>query len=206
VDTKGDNRLVRLIPNGLTLGRLILTVVFLVMVLYAPQKGEAKPAAFLMVAFTLFVVAGVTDMIDGSIARALNVTSKFGRIVDPLADKVLVGGAFICFVIVKQPTFSNIFSPHTTTVIQWATAVIIVAREVFVTILRHIAESRGVSFAATATGKIKMFVQSFGIGTVMVKWAFVSRAWGDWFTVVTFGIMLTVTVVSGITSLRRPRG
>jgi len=206
VDTKGDNRLVRLIPNGLTLGRLILTVIFLVMVLYAPQKGEAKPAAFLMVAFTLFVVAGVTDMIDGSIARALNVTSKFGRIVDPLADKVLVGGAFICFVIVKQPTFSNICSPHTTAVIQWATAVIIVGREIFVTILRHIAESRGVSFAATVTGKVKMFAQSFGIGTVMVKWAFVSRTWGDWFTVVTFGIMVTVTVVSGITSLRRPRG
>jgi CDP-diacylglycerol--glycerol-3-phosphate 3-phosphatidyltransferase len=196
---------VRLIPNGLTLGRLILTVVFLVMVLYAPQKGQEKPAAFLMVAFTLFVVAGVTDIVDGPVARALNVTSKFGRMVDPLADKILVGGAFICFAIVKQPTFLNIFSSHTTTVIQWATVIIIVAREVFVTILRHIAEARGVSFAATATGKIKMFVQSFGIGTVMVKWAFVSRTWGDWFTIVTFGIMLTVTVVSGITSLRRPR-
>jgi CDP-diacylglycerol--glycerol-3-phosphate 3-phosphatidyltransferase len=204
----GENNksILRFVPNGLTLGRLILTVIFLVMVLYAPHKGEAKPAAFLMVAFTLFVVAGVTDMIDGTIARALDVTSKFGRIVDPLADKVLVGGAFICFVIVKQPTLSNICSSHTATVIQWATAIIIVGREIFVTILRHIAESRGVSFAATATGKIKMFVQSFGIGTVMVKWAFVSRTWGDWFTVVTFGIMVTVTVVSGITSLRRPRG
>jgi CDP-diacylglycerol--glycerol-3-phosphate 3-phosphatidyltransferase len=203
---ENNNRLVRLIPNGLTLGRLILTVVFLVMVLYAPQKSQEKPATFLMVAFTLFVVAGVTDMVDGPVARALNVTSKFGRMVDPLADKILVGGAFICFAIVKQPTFLNIFSPITASVIQWATAIIIIAREVLVTILRHIAEARGVSFAATATGKIKMFVQSFGIGTVMVKWAFVSRSWGDWFTVVTFLIMLTVTVVSGVSSLRRPRG
>ena len=205
MDTKGDNRLVRLIPNALTFARLILTLVFLAMVLYAPRTGEEKPATFLMTAFTLFVIAGLTDIVDGPIARAFSVTSKFGRIVDPLADKILVGGAFICFVIVKQPTFANIFSPHTAALIRWATAIVIIAREVFVTILRHIAEARGVSFAATVTGKIKMFVQSFGIGTVMVKWAFVSRAWGDWFTVVTFAIVLAVTVVSGVKSLQRPR-
>jgi CDP-diacylglycerol--glycerol-3-phosphate 3-phosphatidyltransferase len=206
VDTKGDNRLVRLIPNALTFARLILTLAFLAMVLYAPHTSEAKPATLLMISFTLFVIAGVTDIVDGPVARAFGVTSKFGRIVDPLADKILVGGAFICFVIVKQPTFTNIFSPHTATLIQWATAIIIIAREVFVTILRHIAESRGVSFAATVTGKVKMFVQSFGIGTVMVKWAFVSRTWGDWFTIITFAIMLLVTVVSGVKSLQRPRG
>ena len=62
---ENNNRLVRLIPNGLTLGRLILTVVFLVMVLYAPQKGQEKPAAFFMVAFNILVVAGLTDKVDG---------------------------------------------------------------------------------------------------------------------------------------------
>ena len=205
MDTKGDNRLVRLIPNALTFARLILTLGFLVMVLYAPHTGEAKPATLLMIAFTLFVIAGLTDIIDGPVARAFGVTSKFGRMIDPLADKILVGGAFICFVIVQQPTLTNIFNPHTTKMIQWAMAIVIIAREVFVTILRHIAESRGVCFAATVTGKVKMFVQSFGIGTVMIKWAFVSRAWGDWFTVVTFAIVLLVTVVSGIKSLQRPR-
>jgi len=205
VDTKGDNRLVRLIPNALTFSRLILTLAFLAMILYAPHTGEAKPATFLMIAFTLFVVAGLTDIVDGPIARAFGVTSKFGRMVDPLADKILVGGAFICFVIVKQPTFTNIFRPQTATLIQWTVAIVIIAREIFVTILRHIAEARGVSFAATVTGKVKMFIQSFGIGTVMVKWAFVSRAWGDWFTVVTFAIVLLVTVVSGVRSLQRPR-
>ena len=205
MDTKGGNRLVRLVPNGLTFARLILTLVFLAMVLYAPRTGEAKPATFLMIAFTLFVIAGLTDIVDGPVARAFGVTSKFGRMLDPLADKILVGGAFICFVIVKQPTFANIFSPHTATLIQWATAIVIIVREVFVTILRHIAEARGVSFAATVTGKVKMFIQSFGIGTVMVKWAFVSRPWGDWFTIVTFAIMLLATVISGIKSLQRPR-
>jgi len=178
---------------------------FLVMVLYAPHTGEAKPATLLMIAFTLFVVAGITDMVDGPVARAFGVTSKFGRIVDPLADKILVIGAFLCFAIVKQPTLSNICSPPTASVIQWTTAVIIIVREVFVTILRHIAEARGVSFAATVSGKVKMFLQAFGIGTVMVKWAFVSRTWGDWFTIVTFAIMLLVTIISGIKSLKRPR-
>ncbi len=205
MDTKGDNRLVRLIPNALTFARLILTLAFLAMILYAPHTGRDKPATLLMIAFTLFVVAGVTDMVDGPIARAFGVTSKFGRIVDPLADKILVVGAFLCFAIVKQPTFLNIFSPITAAAIQWTTAGVILVREVFVTILRHVAEARGVSFAATVSGKVKMFIQAFGIGTVMVKWAFVSRTWGDWFTVVTFAIVLLVTVVSGVKSLRRPR-
>ena len=205
MDTKGDNRLVRLIPNALTFARLILTLAFLAMVLYAPHTGEAKPATLLMIAFTLFVVAGITDMVDGPVARAFGVTSKFGRIVDPLADKILVVGAFLCFAIVKQPTFMNICNPITAAAIQWATAGVILVREVFVTILRHVAEARGVSFAATVSGKVKMFIQAFGIGTVMVKWAFVSRTWGDWFTIVTFAIVLLVTVVSGVKSLQRPR-
>jgi CDP-diacylglycerol--glycerol-3-phosphate 3-phosphatidyltransferase len=206
VNTDADKRLIRLIPNALTFARLILTLVFLGMILYAPHTGQDKPATFLMIAFTLFVIAGVTDVVDGPIARAFGVTSKFGRIVDPLADKILVVGAFICFAIVNQPTFPNIFSPLTSTVIQWVTAIVILVREVFVTILRHMAEARGVSFAATVSGKIKMFIQAIGIGAVVVKWAFVSRAWGDWFTVVAFAIMLIVTVVSGFRSLRRPRG
>jgi len=202
---ENNNSIVKLIPNALTFARLILTLAFLVMILYAPHIGEDKPSAFLMIAFTLFVVAGVTDMVDGPVARAFGVTSKFGRIVDPLADKILVVGAFLCFAIVKQPTFLNICSPITAAAIQWTTAGVILVREVFVTILRHVAEARGVSFAATVSGKVKMFIQAFGIGTVMVKWAFVSRTWGDWFTVVTFAIVLLVTVVSGVKSLRRPR-
>jgi len=206
MNSENNNSIVKLIPNALTFARLILTLAFLVMILYAPHIGQDKPAAFLMVAFTLFVVAGVTDMVDGPVARAFGVTSKFGRIVDPLADKILVVGAFLCFAIVKQPTLLNICSTITAAAIQWTTAGVILVREVFVTILRHVAEARGVSFAATVSGKVKMFIQAFGIGTVMVKWAFVSRTWGDWFTVVTFAIVLLVTVVSGVKSLRRPRG
>jgi len=201
-----NNKIIRLIPNGLTLARLVMTIIFLVMVLYAGRLEQPKPANFLLVAFILFVLAGLTDIIDGKVARMFNVTSKFGRTVDPLADKILVCGAFICFAIVKQPILSNLdLSSTTIAVIHWSLAAIIVARELFVTILRQIAEARGVNFAATVSGKIKMFLQSFGIGTVIMKWAYVSGEWGDWFTVVTFLLMIAVTVISGIRSVQRPR-
>ena len=65
MDTRGNNIIVRFIPNALTLGRLFLTVVFLAMILYAPQTGKDKPSGFLLTAFILFVVTGVTDIVDG---------------------------------------------------------------------------------------------------------------------------------------------
>ena len=98
--------MLRHIPNILTMGRLVLTVVFLIMILMAPKyyaDGERPFPGFLDVAFILFVVAGLTDIADGIAARRLNVTSKFGRMVDPLADKILVCGAFTCFALIGEP-------------------------------------------------------------------------------------------------------
>jgi len=151
------------------------------MILMAPKyyaDGEVPFPGFLDIAFILFVIAGLTDIADGIAARRLNVTSKFGRIVDPLADKVLVCGAFICFAIIGEPKLFD-FSPVVTAVIQWSVAGVIIFREVYVTVLRHIAEARGVNFAATFSGIIKMFLQSFAIGTVMVKAAMFRRPRGD---------------------------
>jgi len=142
-------------------------------------------------------------MIDGTVARKLNVTSKFGRMVDPLADKALVCGSFICFAIIGEPKLFS-FSPGTLAAIHWAVAGILTAREAYVTTLRHIAEARGVNFAATISGKIKMFVQSFAIGTVIIKIAHVQTAtWGYWFTTVTYAVMVAVTVISGLIATRR---
>jgi CDP-diacylglycerol--glycerol-3-phosphate 3-phosphatidyltransferase len=193
--------MLRLIPNILTFGRLVLTIVFLVMILYSPHV--ANKAVFLDVAFVLFVVAGLTDIVDGIAARRFNVTSKFGRMVDPLADKVLVCGTFICFAIIGEPKLFG-FGPMTLAVIQWSVAGILIAREAYVTVLRHIAEARGVNFAATIFGKVKMFLQSFAIGMVIIKMAHVQTAtWGYWFTTVTFLIMLAVTVISGLRATQR---
>ena len=197
------------IPNILTMGRLVLTIIFLVMILLAPQyyaDGEVPFPGFLDVAFILFVIAGLTDIADGIAARKLNVASKFGRMVDPLADKILVCGAFICFAIIGQQKLFGLGS-GVLTAIHWSVAGILIAREVYVTVLRHIAESRGVNFAATVSGKIKMFLQSFAIGTVIIKMAHVqTAAWGYWFTTVVFTLMLVVTVISGIRATQRPHG
>ncbi len=193
------------VPNILTFGRLVLTVLFLAMLLYLPSVS-ADRTLFIDIAFAIFVIAGLTDIIDGPIARKLNVASKFGRMLDPLADKVLVCGAFVCFAIIGQPEFLFNWSPKTLDIIRWSVAVVLIAREGYVTILRHVMEAKGVDFRAVASGKIKMLIQSFAIGTVLVKSAYVrTDTWGYWFTVITFVVMLTVTVVSGLAATRRVR-
>ena len=198
--------MLKLIPHILTFGRLVLTIVFLIMILYSPRlyaEGERPFPDFLDIAFVLFVVAGLTDIVDGAIARKLGVASKFGRMVDPLADKILVCGAFICFAMIGEPKLFG-FGKGTLAAIHWSVAGIIILREAYVTALRHIAEARGVNFAATFSGKIKMFLQSFVIGMVIMKIAHVQTAtWGYWFTTVTYVIMLTVTVVSGVRATQR---
>ena len=195
--------MLRLIPNILTFGRLVLTIVFLVMLLYCPAPGAENRPRFLTIAFVLFVIAGITDVVDGPIARKLNVTSKFGRMMDPLADKVLVCGAFVCFAIIGEPRLFNL-PDATLKIILWSVAGILILREIYVTVLRHIAEAKGINFAATASGKVKMFLQSFAIGTVIIKMAHVQTAtWGYWFTTVVFALMLTVTVISGAAATKR---
>lgn len=198
--------MLKLIPNILTLGRLVLTIVFLVMILLAPSyyaNGEVPFPGFLDIAFIIFVIAGLTDMVDGLAARKLKVASKFGRMMDPLADKILVCGAFICFALIGEPKLFSL-GPVALSVIHFSVAGILIAREAYVTILRHVAEARGINFAATVSGKIKMFLQSFSIGTVIMKMAHVQTAtWGYWFTAVTFAIMLAATVISGLRATQR---
>jgi CDP-diacylglycerol--glycerol-3-phosphate 3-phosphatidyltransferase len=193
--------MLRLIPNILTFGRLVLTAVFLVMILYSPYV--AKKVFFLDVAFVLFVVSGLTDIVDGIAARRFNVASKFGRMLDPLVDKVLVCGAFVCFAVIGEPKLFDL-DGRILSVILWLVAGVLIAREAYVTVLRHIAEAKGVNFAATVSGKIKMFTQSFAIGTVIIKMAHVQTAtWGYWFTTATFLIMLAATIYSGLRATQR---
>ncbi len=193
--------MIKQIPNILTFSRLVLTLVFLVMILYAPSA--ANRASFLDTAFVLFIISGLTDIFDGIAARRLNVASKFGRMLDPLVDKILVCGAFICFALIGQPKLFNL-NDGLLTFIHWLVAAVLIAREAYVTILRHIAEAKGINFAATISGKFKMFTQSFAIGTVIIKMAHVpAAAWGNWFTTVTFLIMIVVTIYSGLRATQR---
>jgi CDP-diacylglycerol---glycerol-3-phosphate 3-phosphatidyltransferase len=197
--------MIKFIPNILTLMRLILTVVFLVMILYIPATPYKHSVLYIDAVFVLFVIAGLTDIVDGKIARMYNASSKFGRMLDPLVDKVLVCGGFICLAVIGQPRLFN-FSTTMLAIIQWGIAGIITLREVVMTIVRHIAESRGINFAATPAGKLKMFVQSFAIGTILVKMAhFVEAAWGNWFTLIVLIAAVTITIISAMPSMRKKR-
>jgi CDP-diacylglycerol--glycerol-3-phosphate 3-phosphatidyltransferase len=201
----GFSRLIamlKLLPNILTFIRLGLSIVFLLMILYSP--GVRHRSLFLDGAFVLFIVAGLTDIVDGIVARRFDATSKFGRMVDPLVDKVLVCGAFTCFALIGEPKLFGL-SRGALAFIHWFVVAVLVLREAYVTVLRHIAEAKGINFAATVSGKVKMLTQSFAIGTVLIKMAHVPTAtWGYWFTTVTFAVMVVVTAVSGLLATRRP--
>ncbi len=182
----------------------MLSVIFLVMVFFSPQVAQPN-WLYLDTAFVLFVIAGLTDMVDGPVARKLNVASKFGRMVDPLADKILICGSFVIFALIGQPKLFDL-SAAQLAVIQWGFAAVIIAREAFITFLRHYSESKGVTFPATLSGKLKMFCQAFAVGTVIIKMAHVQTAlWGYWFTVITYIITLSITVISGFMSLKKIR-
>lgn len=191
------------VPNMLTFMRLGLTIVFLWMILYSPRVTNGP--FFLDIAFVLFVIAGLSDIVDGHIARRFNAATKFGRMIDPLVDKILVCGAFACFALVGAPKLFD-WGPGTLAVVHWGVLAILVMREAYVTILRHMAEAHGVNFGAVAVGKIKMFLQSFAIGTVLIKTAHVQTAeWGNWFTIATYLAMIVMTIVSGLQATRRTR-
>jgi CDP-diacylglycerol--glycerol-3-phosphate 3-phosphatidyltransferase len=193
----------KLVPNILTFIRLGLTFIFLAMILYWPRVTD-RPW-FLDIAFVLFVVAGLTDVVDGHIARRWNATSKFGRMIDPLVDKVLVCGAFLCFALIGVPRLFN-WGPGTLKAVHWIVVGVLLVREVSVTVLRQLAEARGVNFAAVKIGKLKMFIQTFAIGTVLIKTAHVQTAtWGHWFTIAVYVLMIAVTIASGVQATRRPR-
>lgn len=204
MNSSKDKRFIRHVPNILTVARLFLTVFFLWMILIS-DNVQNRPL-FIDLAFVLFVITGLTDIVDGHIARKYNALSKFGRIVDPLADKFLICGAFICFAVIGRPLLFglNESCPKSLAIIHWGVVVILIAREIMVTLIRQWAETRGISFPASAYGKLKMFTQSFGVGTVLVKMAHLETAtWAYWFTAIVFTIMLLATIISGLEAVYR---
>jgi CDP-diacylglycerol---glycerol-3-phosphate 3-phosphatidyltransferase len=162
----GDLR--RHIPNALTMARVALAVAFFGVLTpwrfaNSPLSRGAAPDYWLLAATVLFVIAAATDALDGYLARKWNVVSVFGRIMDPFADKVLVIGAFVYL---AGPGFSA-GNVQVSGVYPWMAALIL-ARELLVTSIRAAFESKGVSFAATASGKLKMILQSICIPLVLV--------------------------------------
>lgn len=126
-------------PNKLTVMRVILVPVFLVCLLYWNHY----------VALAVFIIASLTDYLDGHLARKNNQITNFGKFMDPLADKLLVTTALICFVQLGQLP-------------AWVT-IIVVGRDLAVDGLRMIAASQNIVMAAGWSGKIKTAVTMFSI-------------------------------------------
>lgn len=186
----------RRIPNLVTLLRIALAAGFFVALGAYRFPGEGVGWGTL--AIGIFLVAAATDALDGYLARRWNVESMFGRIMDPFCDKVLVLGAFI---LLAGPRFSvpggDIMASG---VYPWM-VVVIIARELLVTAIRDVMESRGHSGAARWPGKIKMVLQSLAIPIVLAI-AVGGRPDKDptlmWTVDALVWTTLVVTVLSGI--------
>ena len=135
------------LPNKLTLFRIFLIPVFIIiMMLNIPNK--------FLIACMIFIVASITDAMDGHIARKHNLITDFGKFMDPLADKLLVISALICMIEVDL-------------VSSWM-VIIIVARELTVSILRAIAAADGKVIAASGGGKLKTISQMIAIPLLLL--------------------------------------
>src|SRR5688572_3660157 len=133
------------LPNKLTIGRLGLTVVFvLLFTLKSVQLANAVTYALI-----IFIVASITDYLDGEIARRRNLVTNFGKLMDPLADKILMTAALI--LVAVEPEVKGM-------VPVWL-VIAVLAREFFVTGIRQLAAQAGVVLAAEKLGKHKMVWQ-----------------------------------------------
>ncbi len=132
------------LPNQLTLSRLVLTAVF-VLCFYLPWKNTMS------LALIVFGVASATDYFDGQIARARGIVTNFGKLFDPLADKILIAAAFILLT-------ADQAIPEALRMPAWIT-IAILAREFFVTGIRLVAAGQGAVLAAEKLGKHKMIWQ-----------------------------------------------
>ncbi len=204
------------LPNQLTVGRIVLGAIFFVLLgLY--EQGAESARWWLNTAFVLYIVAGITDVLDGWIARKYHLTSAFGRIADPFVDKVLVVGAFAMlagsnYAIADVPVsdfergLPGWLNGSMLSAVQAWMVVVILGREFIVSAVRGYSESQGEKFPATPAGKIKMFVQSVAICTVLYQLANVPQApWAVVVKVAAVWAAVIVTVVSGLMYVGKAR-
>lgn len=197
----------RWVPNALTGLRLVIAAAFFVLLAIWKYPARTTPITWqhpiweYLFAAGLFVLAALTDAIDGPLARRWKVVSKFGRVMDPFADKVLVVGSFI---MLAGPTF-RLDVPgqpdlQVSGVASWM-VVVILGRELLVTSIRSVAERDGQDFSAAWAGKAKMILQACIIPAILVVLAIADvRRGTPARTAIDAGVWVTtlVTVASGI--------
>jgi CDP-diacylglycerol--glycerol-3-phosphate 3-phosphatidyltransferase len=175
------------VPNILTWIR-IAAIPLIVVLFYAPFHW-ADPAAGL-----LFAAAGITDSLDGYLARRLNQTSRLGAFLDPVADKLVVAVALV-LLLSKDITAVFGLTAERTRMLMSITAIIIIGREIAISALREwMAElgQRG-KVAVSALGKYKTILQVVGLSMMLYRW--------DLFGLPTFGLGAVLTVVAAALTL-----
>lgn len=186
----------RSLPNAITLARLVLAVVFFVVISGVTcRPGEDPARAWLAV--WIFIVAALSDILDGYLARRWHTVSPFGRVLDPVVDKVLVIGGLVFLVAPPLAQHSG--------VLPWM-VVVVIAREVLVTSVRAVIESSGTAFGADWAGKLKMLVQCVAVPVCFGNAAIESRRTSpdfNTFAAIMVWAMVIVTVLSGIPALKR---
>lgn len=162
------------LPNKLTISRVVMIPFYLAFQLFDFWPGVTK-----WIALAIFIIASLTDMLDGKIARKYNLVTNFGKFMDPLADKLLVCSALICF------TYLNKLSP-------WI-VVIIIAREFIISGFRLVASDNGVVIAASYWGKFKTVFQMIMICLLIAD---IDNPYMKMLTTVIVVIATVLTVVS----------
>lgn len=198
------------LPNLVTAGRLVLTPLLFVLLLQPRMSMR-------FLGFVVFAVAALSDLWDGYLARRRGQVTDFGRLADPLADKLLLAAALVPFYMVTTAEPSVAGLPVYGVVSLWVVLVLL-GREVVVTVLRTLAARRGEVVAASRAGKYKAFTQNLFNGA-MVLWLALrtgatERGWSGefweawqgfhgWFIAATLTVALLLTVYSLVLYLRQ---
>ncbi len=141
------------LPNYITLGRIIV-VPLLVVVLLTPVADDYLGISAYTLGIILFLIAALTDIVDGHLARRRDQVSTLGKFLDPIADKLLISAALIVLV-------ERHLAPS------WA-VVVIIGREFIITGLRSVAAAEGIVIQAQSMGKLKMWAQCVAIVALLV--------------------------------------
>lgn len=189
------------IPNQITLARLGLAIVFFVLLSFYSTQNDQREW-ILSVAFWLFLAAALGDFLDGYLARRLGQVTAFGRVVDPVVDKVMVCGAFVFFCGVQ---FYDPATQKNVTGVQPWMAVVVLLRELFVSAIRAFSESRGTDFPALWSGKIKMFVQAATVCIILGVLAWFEETLA-WLRVTAIWATVIATALSISSYVRQARG
>ena len=136
------------LPNKLTIARMCMVPLFMIALMMNTPASR-------IIATVIFALASLTDMLDGQIARKHNMVTNFGKLMDPLADKVLTAAAMICLVELGD-------------LVAWI-AVVIIFREYLITGLRSVAANENIVVAANIWGKVKTVCQMIALMLLMLK-------------------------------------